>query len=60
MNQLLFIVFIGIGATAVTDLWGIVRKTLLGIPPPNYGMVGRWIAHMAHVRIPANVNAHSD
>ncbi|ARM86032.1 DUF2938 domain-containing protein [Marinobacter salarius] len=48
MNQLLFIVFIGIGATAVTDLWGIVRKTLLGIPPPNYGMVGRWIAHMAH------------
>lgn len=48
MNNLLSILFIGIGATAVTDLWGIARKILLGIPPPNYGMVGRWIAHMAH------------
>ena len=47
MNYLL-ILFIGIGATAVMDLWGIVRKPLLGIPPPNYGMVGRWIAHMTH------------
>jgi len=48
MNHLLFTLFIGIGATAVMDLWGIVRKALLGIPPPNYGMVGRWIAHMTH------------
>lgn len=48
MNNLLFILFIGIGATAVMDLWGLVRKPLLGIPPPNYGMVGRWIAHMTH------------
>ena len=36
----------GIGATAVMDLWAIVRKHLLGIPPPNYGLVGRWLAHM--------------
>jgi hypothetical protein len=28
------------------DLWAIVRKHLLGIPPPNYGLVGRWLAHM--------------
>ncbi|MDO8827258.1 DUF2938 domain-containing protein [Methylophaga sp.] len=48
MSNLLFIVWIGIGATAVMDLWSIVRKSLLGIPSPNYGMVGRWIAHMAH------------
>ncbi len=48
MDNLLSILLIGIGATAVTDLWGIARKLLLGIPPPNYGMVGRWIAHMAH------------
>ncbi|MBU2875941.1 DUF2938 family protein [Marinobacter salexigens] len=46
MNNLVFILTIGIGATAVMDLWGIVRKQLLGVPPPNYGMVGRWIAHM--------------
>ena len=48
MNNLLFILFIGVGATVVMDLWSIVRKSLLGIPPPNYGMVGRWIAHMIH------------
>jgi hypothetical protein len=50
MNQLIQTVFLGIGATAVTDLWGIVRKHLLDIPPPNYGLVGRWIAHMPHGR----------
>ncbi|MFC6671946.1 DUF2938 domain-containing protein [Marinobacterium aestuariivivens] len=38
---------IGIGATAVMDLWGILRKPLLGIALPNYGLVGRWFAHMA-------------
>jgi len=48
MNNLLFILLIGIGATALMDLWSVVRKPLLGTPPPNYGMVGRWIAHMAH------------
>lgn len=48
MNNLPLILIIGIGATAVMDLWSIVRKLLLDIPPPNYGMVGRWIAHMTH------------
>lgn len=48
MNNLLFVLFIGIGATAVMDLWSLLRKLLLGISPPNYGMVGRWIAHMTH------------
>lgn len=48
MNNLLSTIFIGIGATAVMDVWGIARKSLLGIPSPNYGLVGRWIAHMSH------------
>lgn len=47
MNKLLYIFIIGVGATAVMDVWSFVRKPLLGIPPPNYAMVGRWIAHMA-------------
>lgn len=47
MNHILLILIIGIGATAVMDLWSILRKPLLGIPLPNYRMVGRWIAHMA-------------
>lgn len=48
MNNLLTIILIGIGATAVMDLWGFVRVPLFGTPPPNYGLVGRWIAHMTH------------
>ena len=48
MNAVLFTVLIGVGATAVTDVWGLVRKPLLGIAPPNYALVGRWIAHMGH------------
>lgn len=50
MNYLLITLFIGIGATAVMDVWGLARKPLLGIAPPNYALVGRWIGHMAHGR----------
>ena len=50
MNCLLFALYIGVGATAVMDLWGLARKPLLGIAPPNYALVGRWIAHMARGR----------
>jgi hypothetical protein len=41
---------IGSGATAVLDLWSLVRKRLQGIPPPDYGLVGRWIGYMARGR----------
>ena len=37
---------IGIGATALTDLWAVLRRRLFGIALPNYGLVGRWFAHM--------------
>lgn len=50
MNPIVVILIIGMGATAVMDLWAIVRKSLLGIAPPNYGLVGRWIAYMPRGR----------
>ncbi len=50
MEYLLVTLFIGIGATAVMDLWGVIRKLLLGIAPPNYGLVGRWFGHMLRGR----------
>ncbi|ANW27057.1 hypothetical protein BA953_23335 [Vibrio coralliilyticus] len=34
---------IGIGATIIMDLWGIIQKRILGIPPLNYGLVARWV-----------------
>ena len=50
MDRVLFTIFIGIGATAVMDVWGLARKPLLGVAPPNYALVGRWIGHMFHGR----------
>lgn len=50
MDYLVCAVLIGAGATAVMDLWAIARKSLLGIPPANYGLVGRWLAYLARGR----------
>lgn len=49
---------IGVGATLVMDLWTIARRRLFGTPLANYGLVGRWFAHMTlgrfrHERIAA-------
>lgn len=50
--------FIGTGATLAMDLWTVARRRLFGTPLANYGLVGRWFAHMAlgrfrHERIAA-------
>lgn len=50
MDNLACILLIGIGATAVIDLWSIARKRLFGVPPPDFGLVGRWLAHMPRGR----------
>lgn len=41
---------VGIVATLVMDIWGILRQRLLGIAPPNYVLVGRWLGHMPQGR----------
>jgi hypothetical protein len=58
MTVLTITFLIGMIATASTDLWAIARQRLLGVPPPDFGLVGRWIAHLArgrfrHARIAA-------
>ncbi len=50
MNYLICTLIIGMGATAVMDLWTMVRTPLLGVTAPNYGLVGRWLAYMARGR----------
>jgi hypothetical protein len=47
MDFLICNVLVGAGATLTMDLWMIARKRLFGIPPPDYGLVGRWIAYLA-------------
>jgi hypothetical protein len=49
-------VLLGIGATVVMDLWGLLLKRVFGVPSLGYAMVGRWLGNMpagrfAHARI---------
>lgn len=46
MSDVLVVALLGTGATAATDLWGFVRQRLLGVPAPDFALVGRWIGHM--------------
>ena len=39
---------IGIGGTAAMDLWALVLAAVFGMPLPNWGLVGRWFAHLAN------------
>jgi Protein of unknown function (DUF2938) len=39
------VVAVGIGATAVMDVWALLQKQLFGVPSLNYRLVGRWIGH---------------
>jgi hypothetical protein len=41
---------IGTGATATMDLWSVLRKMWFGVPMPDYGMVGRWLAYLPRGR----------
>jgi hypothetical protein len=50
MEYLVRALLIGASATVVMDIWLIARKRLLGVPPLDYGLVGRWLAHLARGR----------
>ena len=59
METILSVALIGAGATLVMDLRVLARKRLLGVPAMSYGLVGRWLGHMArgqvrHERIAAS------
>ena len=49
IQESLAIVLIGVGATAVLDLWLLVLKRL-GVPTGSFALIGRWVAHMARGR----------
>jgi hypothetical protein len=51
MDYLVSALVVGSGATALMDLWGIVRRRAFGVPPFDYGLVGRWLAYMARGRL---------
>jgi hypothetical protein len=49
MFEFIFLaVLIGIGGTALLDLWAQLLKATLGLPTPPWHLVGRWFAGMRH------------
>lgn len=46
MDTWIATVLTGVGATALTDLWALARRRWLAVAPPDFGLVGRWMAHM--------------
>lgn len=47
--EIVKVVLIGIGATAVMDVWLMLLKRI-GVPTLNFAMIGRWAGHLAHGR----------
>jgi hypothetical protein len=47
-------VLIGIGATALIDLWALILRRVFGVASLDYALVGRWLGHM-----PAGRFAHA-
>ncbi len=46
MELLVRAVLIGIGATALMDLWALILKRGFGVASLGYALVGRWLGHM--------------
>ena len=51
MDFLISALVVGTGATASIDLWALVRRQLFGVALPDYGLVGRWLAHLPRGRL---------
>jgi hypothetical protein len=44
-------VLIGVGATALLDLWALLLQRFFKVPAPNWGLVGRWFCHLTDARV---------
>lgn len=44
LNDLALVAFVGIGATAVMDLW-LALLARLGVPSQKFALIGRWAGH---------------
>jgi hypothetical protein len=43
-NWVIEVTVIGTVATLATDLWSRLLQAIAGVPAPNWGLVGRWVA----------------
>lgn len=44
-------VLIGVGATALLDLWALLLQRFFKVPAPIWGPVGRWFCHLTDARV---------
>lgn len=54
INEWVYVILIGVGATIFMDIWGLIQKAM-GVTTLNYAMVGRWAGHLLRGQI-----AHSN
>lgn len=45
-NQAILALLMGCGATLLLDIWAIALNRIFGFGLPNWGLVGRWFAHL--------------
>ena len=58
LSFVLHIVLVGVGATVVMDLWGVLLALATRAPMPDYTMVGRWMGHFPRGRfVQENIRA---
>jgi hypothetical protein len=50
MEYMAYALALGVGATAVMDVWVVARTRLLRMPAMSYGLLGRWLAHVPRSR----------
>jgi hypothetical protein len=43
-------IVIGVGATLLFDIWGLMLNRVARLPAPNFALVGRWFAHLPRGR----------
>ena len=64
LQEIELILLVGIGATAVLDIW-LILLGRLGVPTLNFAFVGRWVGHlrrgtMVHAGIARSTPIHGE
>jgi hypothetical protein len=49
-QYLLLIVLMGVAATVILDLWAVSLNRIIGWPPTNWALVGRWFSYLPRGR----------
>lgn len=51
LQMLSYAIVIGVGATALMDIWALFLNVVFKMPLPNWGLVGRWFCALTEGKI---------